>query len=233
MALRIACDLDGTLADMDGALQHHAEVLFGLGVELRGGGSSLEQVMSPEGIETGEVVLKRGKGLNDRQMKELWSYVSRIENFWTMLTEIEEGSVARFAELAKAHKWEVLFLTQRPATAGDTAQRQTQRWLSTHGFELPSVMVMQGSRGKVAAAMNLHVVLDDRAENCLDVATESKARPMLIWRGTPDTVPPGAKRLGIEPLFSIADALGQLEHMTSTRAKTPGLVDRVRNAIGL
>lgn len=233
MALRIACDLDGTLADMDGALQHHAEVLFGRGVELRSGNSSLEQVMSPEGVETGEVVLKRGKGLSDRQMKELWSYVSRIDNFWTTLEEIEPGVIGRFAEMAIANKWEVLFLTQRPASAGETAQRQTQRWLARHGFEYASVMVMQGSRGKVASAMNLHVVLDDRAENCLDVATESKARPLLIWRGTPDTVPPGAKRLGIEPLFSFSEALDQLIAMQSAAAKTPGLMSRVRNAMGI
>jgi hypothetical protein len=233
VALRIACDLDGTLADMDGALQHHAEVLFGRGVELRGGNSSLEQVMSPEGIETGEVVLKRGKGLSDRQMKELWAYVSRVDNFWTTLDEIEPGIIKRFAELAISHKWEVLFLTQRPASAGETAQRQTQRWLARHGFEYASVMVMQGSRGKVASAMNLHVVLDDRAENCLDVATESKARPLLIWRGTPDTVPPGAKRLGIEPLFSFAEALDQLTAMQSAAGKQPGLLSRVKGAMGL
>lgn len=235
MALRIACDLDGTLADMDGTLQHHAEVLFGRGVELRGGSSSLEQVLSPEGVDTGEVVLQRGKGLNDRQMKELWAYVARIENFWLSLNEIEPGAVKRFFELATLHRWEVLFVTQRPGTAGETAQRQTQRWLQRHGFEMPSVMVMQGSRGKVAAAMNLHVLLDDRAENCLDVATESKARPLLIWRGTPDTVPPGAKRLGIEPMFSFTDALEQLQQMTTTAAaaKSPKLMSRLRNAIGL
>ena len=98
---------------------------LGYGVELRGGNSSLEQVMSPEGVETGEVVLKRGKGLSDRQMKELWAYVSRVENFWTTLAEIEPGVIQRFAQLATDNKWEVLFLTQRPASAGETAQRQT------------------------------------------------------------------------------------------------------------
>ncbi len=36
MALRIACDLDGTLADMEAALQREAERLFGPGVGLRG-----------------------------------------------------------------------------------------------------------------------------------------------------------------------------------------------------
>lgn len=233
MALRIAIDLDGTIADMEGALQHHAEVLFGKGVELRGDSSSLEHVMSPEGIDTGEVVLKRGRGLSDRQMRELWNYVGRIENFWTTLQEIEPGSVAKLAELAAANKWEVLFLTQRPATAGATSQVQSQRWLKKHGFEMPSVFVMKGSRGKVAAALDLHAVIDDRAENCLDVATESKARPLLIWRHDPGNIPPGARRLGIEPLLSFTDALEQLGQMTAASRKKPSAMGRFRDAIGI
>ena len=36
MSLRIAVDLDGTLADMEAALQAEAERLFGPGVDLRG-----------------------------------------------------------------------------------------------------------------------------------------------------------------------------------------------------
>jgi hypothetical protein len=81
--------------------------------------------------------------------------------------------------------------------------------------------------------LSLHAVLDDRAENCLDVATESQARPFLIWRGTPESVPPGARRLGIEPLFSLADALEQLQEMTAAATKPPKLLSRVRNAIGI
>ena len=34
MALRIACDLDGTVADMDAALQREARRLFGADVDL-------------------------------------------------------------------------------------------------------------------------------------------------------------------------------------------------------
>ena len=38
MPLRIACDLDGTLADMESALQQQAECLYGPYVDLRAGG---------------------------------------------------------------------------------------------------------------------------------------------------------------------------------------------------
>ena len=233
--LRIACDLDGTIADMDGALQREAQRLFGPGVELRDAGQALERASAVEEAppEGGEAVPKRGKGLTDRQMRQLWNHVNTIENFWMTLSEIEPGSVARFAALAAAHRWEVIFLTQRPPTAGETAQRQSQRWLQAHGFELPSVYVMNGSRGKVAAGLRLHALVDDRAENCLDVIAESQAKPILIWRGAPETVPPGAARLGLSPVFSFADALQRLEQMMATVAKSPSLLGRLRSAIGL
>ena len=40
---------------------------------------------------------------------------------------------------------------------------------------MPSVFVMNGSRGKLAAALHLDAVIDDRSENCLDVVVDSKA----------------------------------------------------------
>ena len=232
MALRIACDLDGTVADMDAALQEHATTLFGRDVTLRGG-LALDPLSAAEGVETGEVVIDRGKGLSRREARQLWDHVAGVDNFWLGLKEIEPGSIARLAALAAANQWEILFITQRPATAGETAQVQTQRWLRAQGYDLPSVFVMNGSRGKLAAALHLDAVVDDRSENCLDVATASKARPMLVWRSAPNTAPPGAKNLGIHIVFSFAEALDELESMTANLGKRPSIMSRIRDAIGI
>ena len=67
----------------------------------------------------------------------------------------------------------VIFLTSRPETRGDTAQAQSHRWLANKGFLQPSVFVVHGSRGKIAASLALDVIVDDRPENCLDVAVDS------------------------------------------------------------
>ena len=67
------------------------------------------------------------------------------------------------------HRWEVFFITQRPFTDGETVQRQTQRWLVAQGFDLPSVLVLRGSRGAAAAALGLDYHVDDRPQNCVDV----------------------------------------------------------------
>ena len=117
-----------------------------------------------------------------RQQRRLWRHVESIENFWQTLAEIEPGVVSRLATIATDRRWEIIFLTKRPETAGATAQVQTQRWLESKGFALPSVFVVQGSRGRIAASLGLDIVVDDRPENCLDVVVDSKARALLVWR---------------------------------------------------
>jgi hypothetical protein len=151
--------------------------------------------------------------LSSKQQMRLWDHVKTVENFWSGLPEMEPGIVARIAQTAMRRRWEVIFLTTRPLVAGETTQIQSQRWLETHGFPLPSVFVVQRSRGKIADALDLDAVVDDRPENCLDVAVDSKAKPILIWPGDPKGVPPGAKRLGVRVATSIAEALALLEQL--------------------
>jgi hypothetical protein len=241
MSLRIACDLDGTLADMETALQVEAERLFGNGVDLRGSlrgrpeGPASAESPDPTATTPGmqpPLMPNSGVRLSDRQQRQLWAHVRGIENFWSSLREIEPGAVARLAQAAATQEWEVLFITTRPASAGATTQLQTQRWLQAHGFELPSVYVVAGSRGRLAAALTLDAVIDDRPENCLDVATDSPARPILVWRNSPETVPAGASRLGIHVVSSVAEALDQLEG-TAAEAAPRGFVDRLRGSFGI
>jgi hypothetical protein len=236
MGLRIGCDLDGTLADMDAALRREAEALFGPGVALHPRGGNVEMPPVDDQSSGDAAVLDgaapadvRPREISRQQLRQLWAHVGTVENFCTTLEEIEDGAVARLAELAAARRWDVIFFTQRPETAGDTPQLQTQRWLRAHGFDYPSVFIVGGARGRIAAAMGLHAVLDDRLENCMDVAGESKARPILIWRAGADTVPPGAKRLGIDTVLSFAEGLARLEEMAASRRAT--FVSRVRRAM--
>ena len=232
---------------MDAALQREAQRLFGPDVDLHATpGERLESAediqsqvdetpIAPEGDdELPEPVSPLpgpgGRPLTNRELRVLWQHVSQIENFWTTLGEIEPGAVARLASLAAQYRWEIIFLTQRPPSAGETTQVQSQRWLRAHGFELPGVMVMQGSRGKVADALTLDAVIDDRPENCLDVATDSSATPILIWRLRPELVPAGLARTRIEPVFSFAEALAKLEQLTAERGRRRGLLGRLRSA---
>jgi len=238
--LRIACDLDGTLADMDSALEAEAERLFGPGIDLRGslrgrpeGPASVESpdpTGSTPGMRPPGQPATTGARLSDRQQRQLWTHVQATRNFWESLREIEPGTVARLALVAAARNWDVLFITTRPSSTGDTTQIQSQRWLKAHGFDLPSVFVVFGSRGRVASALTLDAVIDDRPENCLDVATDSDATPYLVWRDTPDSVPEGAARLGIRVVSSVAEALQQLD---SPPVAPRGVMGRLRGTLGI
>jgi hypothetical protein len=168
-----------------------------------------------------------------RQQRRLWRHVEAIENFWEGLSELEPGMVRRLSALASERRWEIIFLTKRPETAGATAQVQTQRWLESKGFTLPSVFVVQKSRGRIAAALGLDIVVDDRPENCLDVVVDSKARAILVWRGEKSQPPAAAQRLGIGVVKSVADCLEILAQIDTAAQDEPGVMSRVMRLLGL
>jgi hypothetical protein len=170
--------------------------------------------------------------LTARQQSRLWRHVATVDNFWEALDECEPGVVARLAAIVAERHWEVIFLTKRPATAGLTSQLQTQRWLVSKGFPLPSVFVVQRSRGRIAASLELDIVIDDRPENCLDVVVDSKARAILVWRPDMKTLPASTRRLGIGVVSSVNQCLDLLTDLDKAHEQ-PGVVDRVMRLLGL
>src|SRR4051812_47685616 len=55
-----------------------------------------------------------------RRRDVVWQAIEETLDFWTTLKPMEAGTVARIHALALQHRWEVFFITQRPATRGDT-----------------------------------------------------------------------------------------------------------------
>jgi hypothetical protein len=262
MPLRIGFDLDGVFADMEGELSRQSALLFGEAGKrskppssspssatpsssdnqpIRQGGQEGAPAAGPS--DSGDTGVPALPGIDDelplpklaltsRQQRQLWRHVGAIENFWETLEEIEPGSIARLAQVAAERGWEIIFLTKRPRTAGVTAQVQSQRWLQSRGFPIPSVFVVQGSRGKIAAAIDLDVVVDDRPENCLDVVTDSKARPILVSRDESDQISLVARRVGIGLVKSVGECLDLLIQADSP-APEQGVLDRVLRLLKL
>jgi len=226
VALRIAFDLDGVLADMDTELVHQAGSLFG-------GPAPAADGPPEDATPDADAIPIRTLQLTPRQQRRLWKHVGAIENFWERLEELEPGTIARLAAVARQRRWEILFLTRRPQTAGDTSQVQTQRWLESKGFALPSVYVVQGSRGRIASALNLDFVIDDRPENCLDVVVDSQARAILVWRDEEKKLPEAARRLGIGVVNSVAQCLDILTEVDAAAEPKPGVISRVMRLLGL
>src|SRR5687767_13234342 len=238
MPLRVGFDLDGTVADMYSALRREAIELFGEEVlrapveasKPQEAGKEQTPQPKPEDDQTATLAIQE-LHLTARQQNQLWDHVKQIENFWNTLPELEPGIISRIARTARERRWEVIFLTTRPATKGDLVQMQSQQWLEAHGFQYPSVYVVQRSRGKIADALGLDAFVDDRPENCLDIAVESKAKVLLVWHGDLKDVPAGAKRLGVRPVSTITEALAILEQLDDIRNQ-PGLMRSIKKAFG-
>lgn len=228
--MRIAFDLDGTLADMASALAVEAEKLFGHVSTRPDVDPSTTPDLPEEGRESVTPVLSRFT-LTDQQRAKLWRRVEKIPDFWTTLAETEPGIVERLAKVAAERRWEVIFLTTRPLVAGATTQVQSQQWLDAHGFRWPSVFVVQRSRGRIADALALDAVVDDRTENCIDVATQSKAHAILVHPGSDESPLPGARQLGVRVVKSISDALTLLQKLEDGKSGS-AVTRRIRKLLG-
>jgi hypothetical protein len=234
--MRVAFDLDGVLADLHASFARAASELFpGMDADVLASPSTGSSPPPMDGAEDGgdaPETESRPK-LTRSQLSAVWNRLCSVENYWETLEEIEPGTVARIWSLAETRRWEVIFLTSRPAAPGLTIQRQTQQWLARHGFPLPSVFVVEQSRGRIADALQLDVVVDDRPEGCLDVVLESKARGILVWRGEASAVPASAKRLGIGVVLSMAACLEVLVEADRAGGSQEGFMATLRGLLGL
>jgi hypothetical protein len=232
--MRIAFDLDGVLADLHGAFAATALKMF---PELDTSVLRAEEIgASPPAPEGGGSIVAKPKTptdlpLTSRQNDAVWAALAAVPDFWETLTEIEPGTIRRLATLADERRWEMLFITSRPRSEGSTVQRQSQRWLQRLGFPMPSLYVVHGSRGLIAKALQIDVVVDDRPENCLDVVLESQAGAILVWRGQKEAVPGSARRMGIAVVPTVAECLEAIIKIEQPDER--GVLDRLRSLFGL
>lgn len=231
--MRIAFDMDGVVADLHASYARTALKLFPQLDRKAVAAADVGASPPDDAAEDDSEVPGIGASfaVTRRQSEAIWRELCAVENFWETLAEVESGALARVAAVAEERRWDILFITSRPSSAGGTTQRQSQRWLQKMGFPLPSVFVVHGSRGKVAQALGLDVVIDDRPDNCLDVALESTAAAILLWRGPQEAVPASARRLGIAVAPSVPAVLEALIEAEKTAEGT--LLDRVRRLFGL
>lgn len=231
--LRIGFDMDGVIADFALAYRGVEMRLFGQASspadapEVQAAAEDAAVEAPPATAAAAEVDIHEQR----RRRDAIWAAIHETRDFWTSLAPLDPQAVPRIHEMMLRHQWEVFFITQRPSTAGETVQRQTQRWLHRHGFDLPSVLVIAGSRGGAAAAVRLDYHVDDSPQNCMDVAADSRAHPILIHSDRNRARKMSAARLGITVAASIGEALDLLEAAAVKRARPPllrRLADLVR-----
>ena len=196
-AVRVAFDLDGVLADFAGAFTAIAR----------------RRLPPPANSVLGlSEADPSADAVSPSLERHIWREIRSTENFWTTLDPLEPGLIAAVHDRAARDRWDTFFVTQRPDTAGDSVQRQTQRWLAEQGFPLPSVIVHRGSRGRLAAALELDFLVDDTVAHCVDVLDRSRTKPIFICRKPDAVAETNAQRLGITTCRSVTDALRAIGH---------------------
>jgi hypothetical protein len=194
MSLRIGFDIDGVVADFRSAFRAAARQSLRRDIaEARSASADASDALTPAEIE------------------RVWAYIGRTVNWWMEVAPYEPAEIARLYSLSRAALWEVFFLTKRPPSAGDTVQFQTQWWLEQHGFYLPSVVTVPGSRGELANALRLDLVIDDQFVNCAEIIAASPTKAVLMLRQPDLAMQQHASDRGIGVVTTLADALPVLE----------------------
>ena len=106
------------------------------------------------------------------------------------------------------------------------------RWLVDQGFDLPTVLVLSGSRGAAAKAIRLDYHVDDNSQNCFDVIADSTAKPILLIPASQQPAIASARKLGIGVVHRIGDAIDVLEQATLAQTN-PSLLQRIASMVGV
>jgi hypothetical protein len=197
MSLRLGFDIDGVLANFQGAFRATA---------VRLGTGNVGDVDSSDSAET-------GSPLSADDVRRVWNHIAKTPNWWMEIDAYEPEQIARLYSLTRAAGWEVFFLTKRPPSAGDSVQFQTQWWIERFGFYLPAVLTVPGSRGEVASALRLDLILDDQLINCVEVVSASPTKAILMQRAPDAPARDHATSRGIGVVATLADALGVIERL--------------------
>ena len=206
MPLRAGFDIDGVLADFRSAFEHEAH-------------QHLSGALDPYRPDSDT--------LSNQELKRIWARIMRTPNWWTTVKPYEPGQIRRLYQLARELRWEVVFMTKRPITRGEPVQFQTQHWLEQQGFHYPAVVTVPGSRGELANALRLDIIVDDQLFNCLDVVTGSHTKALLLSREGDAAAEQQAAARGIGVVRTLEETIDAMRALDQVQGERKGRLQRL------
>jgi hypothetical protein len=209
MSFRVGFDVDGVLADFRSAFRQTAEQLLKRSVS-----DAVGPEQTPASLSPGDV-------------RHVWEHIAKTDNWWMEVPAYEPAQIARLYELTRAAGWEIVFMTKRPASSGDSVQFQTQWWIERFGFYLPAVVTVPGSRGDIANGLRLDLVIDDQIINCAEVISAGNTKAVLMLRDADNVARNHATDRGIGVVSTLAEALTVLERLHDVIPRRRGQLMRL------
>ena len=150
--MRIGIDLDDVLVDFISEFTNIASALYGI-----------DRNLKPVDWDWSNY------GLSKEQNAEIWEEIKIAYNFWEYLRPAEGANPNSIQALKALPNVDLVFITARATTLGDTVQYQSALWLDRKmGMQYPTVIV-DNNKGPIAAALKLDYFVDDRPKNCLEI----------------------------------------------------------------
>jgi uncharacterized HAD superfamily protein len=163
----VGLDIDGVVADFLNPFLRFAEKRIGNG---------------PIPAETiTDLSFKRHPVLTEKIVEECMVTVSYDPHFWHRLSPLLSPPEWEALD-ALSRKERLVFITHRYERETYDIHQVTSDWLRRHGISKPVVHFTQDSKAKLVEGLRVNLFVDDRQENCQEVAERTEATVVMPHR---------------------------------------------------
>jgi len=198
MALHVGIDVDGIVADFNTAFMD----LF---VKLTGE----DRFGTPRPDITCWNYSTEQFGYTKEQDRTVWQAIIRGDSFWRDLPPYK--GTLEFLTTLSAMGVRVTFITSR---VGQNVVGQTRDWLTANGYPYPEVII-SSNKGDTCRRIGVTHYLDDKNENCTDVAGRGVSTWMLAHPYNQEQ--PGVPR--ITALGEFLDVIADLVQLETSNGR--------------
>ena len=119
--------------------------------------------------------------LTEKMVEECMVAISYDPDFWHDLSSLLSPSEWEALE-GLSRKRELVFITHRYERETYDINQVTSEWLRRHGISRPVVHFTQDSKANLVEKLRVKLFVDDRQENCQDVAEKTQAAVFMPHR---------------------------------------------------